>query len=165
MTIFPGHSPRYQKYELSSRPKRSEVDGPAVRSISIKRTWKRDPPLCHPERSRGICSSADLSWRCFSRERSREPALSEVEGDLLFSRLVLEMFFRGSGLGFEARRADCQTSAQPGRAGAQIGKIQERRRRGTLSPQPELVFCRKNIPGRARKTAFPPTVLRPDRSL
>src|ERR1700734_3461729 len=61
------------------------------------------PPLCHPERSRGICSSADLSWECFSTEeswayllfsnhspckrpppfchpeRSREPALSEVE--------------------------------------------------------------------------------------
>jgi hypothetical protein len=28
--------------------------------------------------------------------------------------------FRGSGLGFEARRADRQTSAQPGRAGASI---------------------------------------------
>jgi hypothetical protein len=26
--------------------------------------------LCHPERSRGICSSADLSWKCFSTERS-----------------------------------------------------------------------------------------------
>ena len=23
-------------------------------------------PFCHPERSRGICSSADLSWKCFS---------------------------------------------------------------------------------------------------
>jgi hypothetical protein len=31
---------------------------------------KRRPPLCHPERSRGICSSADLSWKCFSTERS-----------------------------------------------------------------------------------------------
>jgi len=26
--------------------------------------WKRRPPLCHPERSRGICSSADYSWKC-----------------------------------------------------------------------------------------------------
>jgi hypothetical protein len=32
--------------------------------------WKLRPPLCHPERSRGICSSADLSWKCFSAERS-----------------------------------------------------------------------------------------------
>jgi hypothetical protein len=31
---------------------------------------KRRPSLCHPERSRGICSSADLSWKCFSTERS-----------------------------------------------------------------------------------------------
>jgi hypothetical protein len=29
-------------------------------------SWKRCPPLCHPERSRGICSSADLSWKCVS---------------------------------------------------------------------------------------------------
>jgi hypothetical protein len=34
--------------------------------------WKRCSPLCHAacpgvlwERSRGICSSADLSWKCF----------------------------------------------------------------------------------------------------
>jgi hypothetical protein len=29
-----------------------------------------NPLLCHPERSRGICSSADPSWICFSTERS-----------------------------------------------------------------------------------------------
>jgi hypothetical protein len=23
------------------------------------------PPLCHPERSRGICGPADPSWKCF----------------------------------------------------------------------------------------------------
>ena len=33
--------------------------------------------------------------------------------------------------GSEARRADCQTSAQPGRAGRRIAKIVERWRRGT----------------------------------
>jgi hypothetical protein len=31
----------------------------------------RCPFLCHPERSRGICGSADLSWKCFSTERTR----------------------------------------------------------------------------------------------
>jgi hypothetical protein len=36
-------------------------------------SWKRCPPLCHPERRRGICSSADLAWRCF-----RLPADSEA---------------------------------------------------------------------------------------
>jgi hypothetical protein len=30
----------------------------------------RHPFLCHPERSRGICSSADPSWECFSTELS-----------------------------------------------------------------------------------------------
>jgi outer membrane protein assembly factor BamB len=28
--------------------------------------WKRYPPFCHPERSRGTCGSADPSWECFS---------------------------------------------------------------------------------------------------
>src|ERR1700674_5478452 len=43
--------------KLSSRPERSEVEGPAVDSFSIEYKWKHRPPLCHPERSRGICSS------------------------------------------------------------------------------------------------------------
>src|SRR5271170_6593498 len=30
---------------------------------ALKGTWKRRPFLCHPERSRGICSSADPSWK------------------------------------------------------------------------------------------------------
>jgi hypothetical protein len=43
--------------------------------LSINRSpRKRRPPLCHPE-------------------RSREPALSEVEGDLRFRGPFLEMFF------------------------------------------------------------------------
>src|SRR5580658_817282 len=58
MTIFVRHSHPIPKYELSSRPERSEVEGPAVASSSIKYKWKRAPStLCHPERSRGICSS------------------------------------------------------------------------------------------------------------
>jgi hypothetical protein len=32
--------------------------------------YEPSPSPCHPERSRGICSSADLSWKCFSTERS-----------------------------------------------------------------------------------------------
>ncbi len=35
----------------------SEAEGSAVLSTSIKYKWKRLPSLCHPERSRGICSS------------------------------------------------------------------------------------------------------------
>jgi hypothetical protein len=50
------------------------VEGSAVDSSGSKYEWKRRPTLCHPE-------------------RSREPALSEVEGDMQFYRPVLEMFF------------------------------------------------------------------------
>jgi hypothetical protein len=32
--------------------------------------YELSPSPCHPELSRGICSSADLSWKCFSTERS-----------------------------------------------------------------------------------------------
>jgi hypothetical protein len=38
----------------------------------IESEWKRRRPLCHPERSRGICSSVDLSWKCFSTEGATE---------------------------------------------------------------------------------------------
>ena len=43
--------------ELSSRPERSVVEGPAVIPSSNKSTPKRNPLLCHPEQRRGICSS------------------------------------------------------------------------------------------------------------
>jgi hypothetical protein len=46
----------------------------ATALFSNRSSWKRRPLLCHPE-------------------RSREPALSEVEGDLRFYRPVLGMFF------------------------------------------------------------------------
>src|ERR1700722_4947312 len=47
-----GHSHPVPKYELSPRPERSVVEGPAVDSSTIKYKWKRLPPLCHPERTR-----------------------------------------------------------------------------------------------------------------
>ena len=47
------------------------AQGHEKRPLSGNRSsWKRRPPLCHPERSRGICSSGDLSWECFSAERT-----------------------------------------------------------------------------------------------
>jgi hypothetical protein len=58
------------KYELSSRPKRSEVEGPAVLPTSHRMHMEAPAlPFDNPERSRGICSSADLPWKCFSTER------------------------------------------------------------------------------------------------
>src|ERR1700722_1914618 len=35
-------------------------------ALSSRFQWSRRRLLCHPERSRGICGSADLSWKCFS---------------------------------------------------------------------------------------------------
>jgi hypothetical protein len=46
----------------------------------INRKWKRPPPLCHPERSRGICSSTDLSWKCFRPERKRSGPVPACRG-------------------------------------------------------------------------------------
>ena len=41
--------------------------GDEKRPLSSNRSpWKLHPPLCHPSRSGGICSSADFSWKCFS---------------------------------------------------------------------------------------------------
>src|SRR5271168_1798857 len=45
-------------------------------------TCNRHLPLCHLERSRGTCGSADLSWKCFSTE------LAETIDDFLESLSV-----------------------------------------------------------------------------
>ena len=55
----------------------------ATLSSSNRSLWKRRSLLCHPERSRGICSSADLSWKCFSTAlrsqlSSREPVTFSI---------------------------------------------------------------------------------------
>jgi hypothetical protein len=38
--------------------------------LSGRKTTPEEKKVTNPERSRGICSSADLSWKRFSRERS-----------------------------------------------------------------------------------------------
>src|ERR1700722_14644535 len=69
--------------EVSSRlsrsavgPERSEVEGPAVHIRIIEPEWKRHLPLCHPERSRGICSSTARSWKCFRPQPHPAPSIS-----------------------------------------------------------------------------------------
>jgi hypothetical protein len=49
------------------------------RLYSNRSPWKRRPPLCHPELSRGICSSAELSWKCFSTECTRISCCAAVD--------------------------------------------------------------------------------------
>jgi len=48
---------------MGLRPTQGDEETPQSSNSSL---WNRCPFLCHPERSRGICSSADLSWKCFS---------------------------------------------------------------------------------------------------
>jgi hypothetical protein len=61
--------------ELSSRPERSEVEGSAVLLPSTHSQWKRRPPICHPERSRGICSAPRMAPKASgSHTRSLAPA-------------------------------------------------------------------------------------------
>src|SRR5580693_4184394 len=59
---------------------------------STESEWKRHPPLCHPERSRGICSSTDLSWKCFSTKRSvkhmKTYRIATVPGDGIGKEVV-----------------------------------------------------------------------------
>ena len=107
----------------------SEVEwGSAVRSTDHRCTGKAPPSLCHPERSRGICSSLhrpskprESTNRSFviptGAQRSggtccslHQPPDVQMKAppfplssrakprDLQFCRLVLEMFSRGSGL-------------------------------------------------------------------
>ena len=90
---------------------------------------KHRPPLCHPERSRGLRSTGP-SWKCF----------------------------RGSGLRFEARRADRKPQPSSVRAGASIPQDWASAV-GAARFQPTSVLCRKTFPGRACRTADPSTSL------
>jgi hypothetical protein len=36
---------------------------------TVRTKWKRKPPLCHPERSRGICSFPPPSIECLGNPR------------------------------------------------------------------------------------------------
>jgi hypothetical protein len=56
---------------------------------SIQFEWKRCPLPCHPERSRGTCGSADLSWKCgilFSTRRAWSGACEESAFGIKFPR-------------------------------------------------------------------------------
>ncbi len=71
-------------------------------SLSIERL---PFPFCHPERSRGICSSADLSWKNGStprKELSSRPEHSVVERSAVLLQLLRKATI---GLIRDARRA------------------------------------------------------------
>jgi hypothetical protein len=77
-----------------------------------------------------------------SRMKFADPTKLDRKSGAAEGSAVLRTFpgnvFRGSGLGFEARRADRQTSAQPGQGwGIDFPILSERRRRGTFTVPPE----------------------------
>jgi hypothetical protein len=57
---------------------------------------KRHPSLCHPERSRGTCSSADLSWRSFSTERSLVESLPLAKSNRAGCSVITQNYASGS---------------------------------------------------------------------
>ena len=65
LTPLPGNVFRLEESWACGRPKVMKSASSSNHSLS-----NRCPFLCHPERSRGICGSTDLSWKCFSTERS-----------------------------------------------------------------------------------------------
>ncbi len=75
------------------------TQGDEQRLLSSNRSlWKRSPPLCHPERSRGICSSADLYWKCFPTERTRISRFCEGWDSTLTDRSELLVYQLADGM-------------------------------------------------------------------
>ncbi len=117
---------------------------------------------CHPDRSvanwrdlrfgQSACKADGSDAPLRHPERSREPALREVEGDLQFSGLVLEMFFDRVLMQVEvkvcraygARTMLGNPMTQPFRAGLTFGGRPLRQAQGRLygpqSPETPLTF-------------------------
>ena len=103
----------------------------------------------------GRCSS-QLSGHSL-QGKLKSHSLRAKPRDLQFCKLVVEMFFeeavwalRPVGPGTD------QPSVLPARQGIRVTDsptLSERRRRGTLSPQPVSVLRQKTFPGRACRTA------------
>jgi hypothetical protein len=93
---------------------------------SNRSLWKRRSLLCHPERSRGICSSADLSWKYFSTAlrsqlSSREPVTFPIFSCFLHIQPSV----------FQAPRQ----SRHPERSASQIYRKQKASWRGVEGPR------------------------------
>jgi hypothetical protein len=67
------------------RPRPTQRDEKCLRARNHF-PWKGRPFLCHPERSRGVCSSAGPSWKCFSTERSAAERSAVSSSSLLRSK-------------------------------------------------------------------------------
>ena len=114
---------------------RAPTQGDEKHLLSSNRSpWKHRPPLCHPESSRGICSSTGLSWKCIS------------EDGVWTSRPV------GPTANVSPARQEGQLSIDSPTLSDAVGA-------GTFSPQPASVLRRKTFPGKVRGPADPSAAL------
>src|SRR5580658_8861778 len=87
MTIFLGHSHPVPKYELSSRPERSEVEGPAVRSISTQRLTEAPPyPLSSRAQPRDLRFRGPFLEMFFDRAQQSGSAVQRAHLGNVFRR-------------------------------------------------------------------------------
>jgi hypothetical protein len=75
--------------------------------------------------------------------------------DLQFRGPLLETFFEEAVWTLRPVGPTAKRQPSPAGLGNRFPTFPERRRRGTLSPQPASVRCRKTFPGRAYRTADP----------
>ncbi len=87
---------------------------------SIESEWKRDPPLCRPERSRGICSAPLVPPECSlsnlnpQTEVSSQPERSEVEGPAVHHpQERIRMEAQPSPLSSRAKPRDLRCAPRP----------------------------------------------------
>ena len=125
-------------FPLSSRaqPRDLQFSPPATGC-----TWKRHPSLCHPERSRGICSSLHQPPDAHGSDTLPFVIPSAAEGSAVSTSSSWKCFSRKPVWASRPVGPTDKTSAQPGRAAESIPNVFERRRCGTPSPQTASVLC------------------------
>ena len=108
-----------------------------------------------PERSRmGTCGS--INQHSKADGSAPFPLSSRAKPrDLQFRGPFLEMFFEEAVWASRPVGPTAKRQPSPGGLGHKFPNLPERRRRGTLSPQPASILCRKTFPGRACRTADP----------
>ncbi len=94
----------------------SEAEGSAVSLPQQPLPMQASPPLCHPERSRGTCGSADLSWEFFFKRGAAGAVplpctrLGTSEGYLIHNLQIeaLQCRHMRGGIGEQTNLADVQ---------------------------------------------------------
>jgi hypothetical protein len=150
--------------KLSSRPERSEVEGPAVDSCSIKYKWKRPPSLIPSGHGPGVPTQGDEKHLLFSNHSSckRRPSLCHPEQLTCLWQVEREMtpaiatdarpggpiakLCSPEGLGNQSRRGSERRRCGTVSLGAQPRACPERSRRGSAVLSTSIESQRKCHP-------------------